>query len=119
MKGCTRDELLKAIRRAAAGKNAWNRRRRRGVGPATRTHRIGTLEASLSKRQGEVLRQIADGLNNEQIAMKMNVDCDTVKKYVTHILQKLCVTDRTQAALWAIRNGLVSGPTGRDRLCGT
>ena len=106
LKGCKPEELLKAIRRAAAGKNAWSRVKRRGVGPATRTARVGILEASVSEREGEVLRHMANGLTNEQIAAAMNIGSHAVKTYVKAILRKIGVSHRTQAALWAIRNGL-------------
>ncbi len=106
LKGCKPEDLLTAIRRAAAGKNAWNQLIHRGIGPATKTHRIGTLEASLSEREGEVLRHVAQGRTNEQIAAAVNISCHAVKTYMKLILRKLGVAHRTQAALWAIRNNL-------------
>ena len=54
-----------------------------------------------------MLRQIAHGLNSEEIAAEMNISRDSIMQHVQHIFQKLGVRDRTQAALWAIRNDLV------------
>ena len=105
LKDCTRGELLNAIRMVAAGETVWNQAKLR-IGPATRMPRVGTLEASLSQREGETLRQIASGLSNERIAEVMEICCDTAKQHVKHVLQKLGLKDRTQAAFWAVRNGL-------------
>ena len=62
---------------------------------------------SLSEREQEVLRLMATGMTNAAIAETLNVSLATVKTHVQHILQKLHVSDRTQAALWAVRHGLV------------
>lgn len=61
----------------------------------------------LSVRELDVLRLIATGMSNATIAETLNVSKATVKTHVKHILQKLNVSDRTQAALWAIREGIV------------
>ena len=107
LKGCSRDELLSAIRAAAAGKSVWSHEKLRSVSGALRTPRLaGTLEVSLSEREGEVLRQIARGLTNKQIAVAMNIGCETIKEHVQHIFRKIGLTDRTQAAVWAVRNEL-------------
>ena len=108
LKGCSRDELLSTIRAAAAGENVWSREKLRSVSGALRTPRLASnLEVSLSEREGEVLRQMARGLTNKQIAQAMNISYETVKEHVQHILRKIGLTDRTQAAVWAVRNNLV------------
>jgi DNA-binding NarL/FixJ family response regulator len=108
LKGCSRDELLSAIRAAAAGQSAWSHEKLRSVSGALRTPRLGgSLEVSLSEREGEVLRQLAHGLTNKQIAVTMNIGCETVKEHVQHIFRKIGLTDRTQAAVWAVRNDLL------------
>ena len=61
----------------------------------------------LTKREGEVLKQLALGLTNKEIAQSLGISYETVKEHVQHILQKLSVTDRTQAAVWAVRKNLV------------
>ena len=108
LKDCSRDELLSAIRTAASGENVWSREKLRSVSGALRTPRLANnLEVSLSEREGEVLRQMTHGLTNKQIAQTMNISYETVKEHVQHVLRKIGLTDRTQAAVWAVRNGLV------------
>ena len=108
LKACTREDLLKTIRMAAAGENVWTHEELRRVSGSLRTPRLSAdLEVSLSEREGEVLRQMAYGLTNKQIADTLQISYETVKEHVQHILRKLCLTDRTQAAVWAVRKGLV------------
>ena len=66
------------------------------------------LISQLSEREREVLRLLADGLGNADIAKTLFLSEGTVKNYVSTIFSKLGVTDRTQAAILAIRAGLVS-----------
>ena len=58
-------------------------------------------------RESEVLRQLAFGLTNKEIARALHVGDETVKEHVRHILRKVGVNDRTQAAVWAVRKGIV------------
>ena len=60
----------------------------------------------LTPREREVLRLIADGLSNKRIALELGVAEKTVKTHVGHVLAKLELSDRTQAALYAVREGL-------------
>lgn len=108
LKGGTRDELLAAIRRAATGQDAWTRNELRRVTAALATPRLGSdVEVPLTQRESEVLRQMALGLTNKEIAQSLQISYETVKEHVQHILRKIGVTDRTQAAVWAVRKGLV------------
>lgn len=108
LKGGTRDELLAAVRRAAAGQDAWTRNELRRVTAALATPRLGSdVEVPLTQRESEVLRQMALGLTNKEIAQSLKISYETVKEHVQHILRKIGVTDRTQAAVWAVRKGLV------------
>jgi len=66
------------------------------------------LISQLSEREHEVLRLLANGLGNSEIAKTLFLSEGTVKNYVSVIFSKLGVTDRTQAAILAIRSGLVS-----------
>ena len=66
------------------------------------------LISQLSEREGEVLRLLATGLSNAEIAQTLFLSDGTVKNYVSVIFSKLGVTDRTQAAILAIRAGLVN-----------
>jgi DNA-binding NarL/FixJ family response regulator len=64
------------------------------------------LRVPLSERETEVLRLIVNGLSNEAIADTLAVSLPTVKTHVRHIFEKLGVSDRTQAAVWAVRHGI-------------
>ena len=108
LKGCTRDELVSAIRKAAAGESVFTREELRRTSGAMAAQRVATdKEVSLTKREGEVLRQMAMGLTNKQIAEVLNINYETVKEHVQHVLRKIGVKDRTQAAVWAVRRELV------------
>jgi len=108
LKGCSRDELITAIRQAAAGESAWTRDELRRVTGALATPRLATdVEVPLTQRESEVLRQLAYGLTNKEIAQTLNISYETVKEHVQHILRKIGVSDRTQAAVWAVRKELV------------
>jgi DNA-binding NarL/FixJ family response regulator len=107
LKSCSRDELLNAIRTAAGGKDIWTRDGLRRVTGALATPRlIADTEVPLTRREGEVLRQIALGLTNKQIAEALHISYETVKEHVQHMLGKIGVSDRTQAAVWAVHKGL-------------
>ena len=67
---------------------------------------VADVEVALTQREGEVLRQLACGLTNKQIAEALHISYETVKEHVQHVLGKIGVNDRTQAAVWAVRNNL-------------
>jgi DNA-binding NarL/FixJ family response regulator len=102
-KGASREELLDAIRRVAAEKSAWTTRQiRQAVSRAASDAIAANDRNPLSPREMEVLRLITDGFSNDGIAEELKINIETVKQHVKHILRKLCVEDRTQAALTAI-----------------
>jgi DNA-binding NarL/FixJ family response regulator len=108
LKGSTRDHLLECIRTAAAGESAWTRDELRRVTGALATPRLtADVEVPLTQRESEVLRQLAYGLTNKEIAQALSISYETVKEHVQHILRKIGVSDRTQAAVWAVRKELV------------
>lgn len=108
LKSANREELLAAIRTAAAGESVWSREDLRRVTGALAAPRLGEdMEVPLTKRESEVLRQMALGLTNKEIAQTLGISYETVKEHVQHILRKIGVSDRTQAAVWAVRRGLV------------
>ena len=108
LKGIGREKLIGAIRTAAAGETAWTREELRRVTGALATPRlVSDVEVPLTQRESEVLRQLAFGLTNKEIAQALKISYETVKEHVQHILRKVGVTDRTQAAVWAVRKGLV------------
>jgi DNA-binding NarL/FixJ family response regulator len=108
LKETPREQLLNMIRRAARGEECWSRDELRRVTGALSTPRVsGDLDVPLTQRESEVLRQLAFGLTNKEIAQALNISYETVKEHVQHILRKIGVSDRTQAAVWAVRKGLV------------
>ncbi|MCM3134148.1 response regulator transcription factor [Paenibacillus polysaccharolyticus] len=71
------------------------------------TRELASLADAFTGRELEVLQQMAYGLRNEEIARKLFIGESTVKTHVHRILQKIQVEDRTQAVVFAIRNGYV------------
>ena len=63
--------------------------------------------ASLSERELEVVRLVAEGLSNKEISSRLSLSDKTVKNHISHILAKMNLTARTQVAVYAIRAGLV------------
>jgi DNA-binding NarL/FixJ family response regulator len=108
LKGAPRERLIETIQVAARGESAWTREELRRVTGALATPRLSSdVEVPLTKRESEVLRQLALGLTNKEIAQALSISYETVKEHVQHILWKVGVSDRTQAAVWAVRKGLV------------
>jgi DNA-binding NarL/FixJ family response regulator len=64
------------------------------------------IDVPLTPRETQVLRLVAMGLSNQEIADSLEISIETVKEHVQNLLRKLSVNDRTQAAVWAIRHGL-------------
>jgi DNA-binding NarL/FixJ family response regulator len=100
LKSSERDELLAAIRSVNAGERYF---------PAQVAQRLAQRMArpSLSDRELEVLRLIVKGRANKEIASDLGIAEITAKQHVSHILEKLGVLDRTQAATAAIQRGIV------------
>jgi DNA-binding NarL/FixJ family response regulator len=107
-KTATKGELVKAIRTAASGVPIWTRHDLRRVGAAMASPPGSeTFEVSLTPREVDVLKLIVEGATNEQIAEKLRLSYETVKEQVQVMLKKIGVVDRTQAAVWAVRKGIV------------
>jgi len=108
LKSATRERLIEALGLALAGESAWTREELRRVTGALATPRLSAdIEVPLTQRESEVLRQMALGLTNKEIAKMLGISYETVKEHVQHILRKIGVSDRTQAAVWAVRKNLV------------
>jgi NarL family two-component system response regulator LiaR len=75
-----------------------------GTLPSRQLHELAT--DLLTEREGEVLRLLASGLSNREIASELVIGETTVKSHVSNILNKLHLEDRTQAAIYALRHGL-------------
>ena len=101
LKSVVRDELLHAIREVHAG--------RRYLDAAVASQLAERLShRSLTGRELEVLRMVAKGLGNKEIAGALNIAEVTVKLHVSHVLEKLNVKDRTEAATAALHRGIIS-----------
>ncbi|MDF2609158.1 MAG: hypothetical protein K0R92_632 [Lachnospiraceae bacterium] len=64
-------------------------------------------DKALTKREVEVLKLLTEGLFNKEIAYQLSISEKTVKNHVSNIFKKICVSDRTQAAVYAIKNSIV------------
>ncbi len=107
-KSLDREQIIEAILSAYKGGNTWTREALRRVAGALATPRIAAdVDVPLTHRESEVLEQLAEGLTNKEIAMSLGISYETVKEHVQHILRKIGVSDRTQAAVWAVRQGIV------------
>lgn len=112
LKGVDRDDLLAALRSVAGGEMLLSpqdlARSLRGIDP--QSPGAEELIQPLTDREIEVLRLLATGLSNRDIAPLLFISESTVKTHVEHIIGKLGVSDRVQAAVWAARHGLVEDP---------
>jgi DNA-binding NarL/FixJ family response regulator len=100
-------DLVEAIRKAAQGDHSWTTMDlRRASAAASKQLRLLDVEAPLTDRELEILTELARGATNEKIAASLGLSHETIKEHVQHILRKIFVTCRTQAAVWAVRNGL-------------
>jgi DNA-binding NarL/FixJ family response regulator len=100
LKSASREELLSAVRTVAAGG--------RRIPPAVAERLAQRIQKSaLTMRELEVLRRIVAGSGNKQIAADLGITEATVKTHVNSILSKMRVSDRTGAAIAAIRRGIV------------
>jgi DNA-binding NarL/FixJ family response regulator len=101
LKSAMREELLRAIREVRSGK--------RYLDPAVAPLLAERLShRSLTSRELEVLKMVAKGLGNKEIAGALNIAEVTVKLHVSHVLEKLNVKDRTEASTVAVKRGIIS-----------
>lgn len=108
LKGSDRQTLLDNLSKAAQGQTNWTRDSLRRVTGSLATPRLmGDSEVPLTQRESEVLIELSRGATNKEIAKSLKISYETVKEHVQHILRKIGVSDRTQAAVWAVRNGVV------------
>jgi DNA-binding NarL/FixJ family response regulator len=103
LKDSDHDELLRGIRAAAAGGSPLDPRVAREVLRVGSRLSPGAV-ANLTERELEVLRLVAEGLANKQIASRLGITERTVKAHLGSAFQRIGVGDRTSAALWAQRN---------------
>jgi DNA-binding NarL/FixJ family response regulator len=104
LKDAEPDEVLRGIRAVARGESPINPKAARELLGARRS--TSSAAADLTPRETEVLALVRQGLANKQIARRLGISERTVKAHLTSAFQRIGVPDRTQAALWAERNGL-------------
>jgi NarL family two-component system response regulator LiaR len=111
LKDTKSDELCRAIKCAAAGQVQ--------LSPQAAARLVREVQAPerpevLTERETDVLRSLAMGKTNKEIASELYISEATVKTHISNILRKLGVTSRTQAALYALRIGLVRLPANES-----
>ena len=109
LKDISAEELASAVRKAAAGEAVLHPRVAARVIKELQGKREDNLNpfTELSQRELEVLKLIADGMSNAEMAAKLVLSEKTIKGHVSNILNKLHLADRTQAAVYAWREGVV------------
>jgi DNA-binding NarL/FixJ family response regulator len=105
LKDAEPDALARAIEAAARGEAPLDPKAARALLSARRT---ASPADGLSDREREVLAMVAQGLPNKVIAQRLAISEKTVKTHLTSVFRQIGVTDRTQAALWAQRNGITT-----------
>jgi DNA-binding NarL/FixJ family response regulator len=112
LKDATIDELLRGIQAAAVGESlisphiaakVLQRVRATTTEPGAAT----TIRSELSERELDVLKLIANGKDNADIAGELHISPKTVKNHISNILMKLQIENRIQAAVYAVRSGIV------------
>jgi DNA-binding NarL/FixJ family response regulator len=111
LKDVTRHDLLSTIRRVLRGESVLSSeiaaRALQSLAGRPAGQTSGPAHALLTPRELEVLEQIVEGHTNRQIAQTLSLSVGTVKIHVEHIIGKLGVADRTQAAVRAVESGLL------------
>jgi DNA-binding NarL/FixJ family response regulator len=112
LKDSSIDELIRGIQAASVGESLisphiatkvlWRLR-----ATSTVPEDAATIRAELSERELEVLKLIANGKDNAQIAGELHISPKTVKNHISNILMKLQIHNRIQAAVYAVRSGIV------------
>ena len=102
LKDADPDDVLQGIRAVSRGESPLHPKAAR----ALLGTRAGSTQVQLTSRETEVLGLVREGLANKQIARRLDISERTVKAHLTSAFARIGVADRTQAALWAERNGL-------------
>jgi DNA-binding NarL/FixJ family response regulator len=105
------EEIVRALRAALDGDTPLSPRVARLIVERTRGTRGGEASTEvveqLTERELEVLRLLAEGLDNNEIGLRLYLSPTTVKRHISAIFMKLGVSNRVQAAIWAVRAGLL------------
>lgn len=102
LKDADPEDVLQGIRAVSRGESPIHPRAARALLGV----RAGSSQVQLTSRETEVLTLVRAGLANKQIARRLDISERTVKAHLTSAFARIGVSDRTQAALWAERNGL-------------
>ena len=102
LKDADPEDVLQGIRAVSRGESPIHPRAARALLGV----RAGSPQVQLTAREREVLTLVREGLANKQIARRLDISERTVKAHLTSAFARIGVSDRTQAALWAERNGL-------------
>lgn len=105
LKRSTPEELVTGIRAVAAGDAVVSPAVARRLFDSHAARTSQSVSIQLTDREADVLRAMAGGLSNVEIARALHLSVETVKTHVKHLLAKLEVRDRTQAVVWAYRTG--------------
>jgi len=108
LKDCEPEEVVAAVRAAAAGTSVLSPQVTARVLGALRGRPVPTAGAeALTERERQVLTHVARGHSNRRIAAGLHISEETVKTHVSHVIAKLGAADRTDAAVQALRLGLI------------
>ena len=107
LKGSSRKEIVDAMGRAATNQPPATGSLVDRMISVLASTTAANQDIPLTKRETQVLKHIALGLSNKEIARSLNISVETVKEHVQNILRKTDVSDRTQAAVWAVRREMV------------
>lgn len=109
LKDVSREELINAIREVHSGQSLLHPRITRKLLERVSSSTEAEQESTLTEREIEILRLMANGASNKQIAVRLSISSHTVKTHVSNIYQKLEVNDRAEAVAKAIRKGILRG----------
>lgn len=107
LKSASRADLITAVTGAASGSPPTRGGELRRMAMSMANKQLpADADVPLTPRETQVLRLVAMGLSNREIADALEISVETVKEHVQNLLRKVDLADRTQAAVWALRNGL-------------
>jgi DNA-binding NarL/FixJ family response regulator len=107
LKSASRADLITAVTGAASGAAPTRGGELRRMATSMANKELpADADVPLTPRETQVLRLVAMGLSNREIADALEISVETVKEHVQNLLRKVDLADRTQAAVWALRNGL-------------
>jgi DNA-binding NarL/FixJ family response regulator len=108
LKGSPREDIIATIVSTAQGESPSRTGELKKIAATMKVKQVvDDDDVPLTQRETQVLRHVALGLSNREIGRSLEISVETVKEHVQNILRKIAVSDRTQAAVWAVRKGLV------------